>query len=67
MAGPEIAIIEHSVMALEGRSIPIPEGLKLMIERRRPIPVAGVETYQVTLPEGYVREGNRYVFRDSSN
>lgn len=67
MRGPEIALINQGAATSKGRSTPVPEGFKSLIDARRPISAAGVEAFKVTLPPGYVRQGDRFIFQDQKS
>ena len=65
MGGPEVALLKN-VALLEGQTLPVPRGYTMLIEQRRPISTV-IEKYQVALPDGYVKEGERYIFRDQTS
>ncbi len=62
MSGAEVALL-NNVAKLESTYIPVPKGIQAFIEKRKSIPAQTVEEYHITLPDGYILEGDRYIFR----
>lgn len=62
MGGPEVALLTN-VAKLEGQITPIPKGIQSLIDSRRPISPTAVAEYGIKLPEGYVLEDERFIFK----
>lgn len=62
MGGPEVALLTD-VAKPEGRIKPIPKGFQSLIDSHRPISSIAVRSYDIKLPDGYILEGEQYVFK----
>ena len=64
MGGPEVALLTD-VAQLKQELSPIPKGIQALVDKRGSLPEKAVSDYNIKLPEGYVLENGRFVYKST--